>query len=125
MTDTADYAHCVDCPEVFADRKASEAHQAATLTATGEAGFTHRSHSVQIDNPTPEEKAINNARRIVARAVEVRLDAAFEDLYYEMRQGRITKEQVKEELRSYPDFVDAWGEWYDNSTDDDEVPADA
>lgn len=119
MTDSSYYAHCLNCTETFTDRDEMRAHQTDSIEPVTEigTGVSHRGHTVQVDNPTPEEVTKNAARSTVGRAVELGLDAAFEDLYYEISKGRITKEQVKEELRSYPDFADAWDDWAEGSMD--------
>lgn len=111
MTDTTQYAHCLDCPAVFADRAAMSEHGTATLAPTGEQGITAQGHRARVDNPTPEERAESRDRSTVSRAIERAMDAAFDALDSDIRRGDITEDAVTQQLRDYPDFADAWDEW--------------
>lgn len=110
-TDTTQYAHCLDCPTVFADRAAMREHMSATMTPTGEQGVVARGHGALVDNPTPEEQAESRARSTVSRAIERAMDEAFEDLDGDIRRGYVTEAEVTAQLRFYSDFADAWDEW--------------
>lgn len=105
------YAACNDCPETFTDRDAMRAHQTATLTPTGEAGVTARSHGSRVVNPTPQEREANQIRREIDHVVEDAIEQAMEELDRKVCSGILTEEQVTDALRSYPDFEEAWQEW--------------
>lgn len=108
------YAECVDCDAQFADADAAAAHRRETFEASRqEAGSLEvgvSSHTTTVVNPTPEEKAESKIRSIVHWAVEDAITDAIDSLLTEVNRESITEDQVREHLRAFPDFLDAWDE---------------
>jgi len=112
--DTKPYAVCNTCGTDLQTPAEQREHMDATMKATGELGITARSHSTTVVNPTPEEVEARRLRGVVESATERALNELCERLDDDVRRGRITEQQVTEQLRGYPDFSDAWADWLAN-----------
>lgn len=108
------YARCNTCGVDLPTKDAQRAHMDATMAEARQANPNTKSlssHSTRVINPTPEEVEANRVRRLVESAVERATEDCCQELDDEVSRGRLTNEQVKEELRHYSDFADAWDEW--------------
>lgn len=102
------YARCLTCDLVLPTPDEARQHSQDSMEpVTGEGSVIARGHSYRIVNPTPEERAASQVRREVEDAVL----RCMEDLDTMVYRGRLTVDQVREGLRDYPDFRDAWDEY--------------
>lgn len=97
------YSRCLDCGAEFADRPAMHAH----FDETRPAELGKSSHSIQVVNPTPEERA----RSRVVSEIDDALYDCMRNLERLIDRGTISKEDVAMTLSSYPDFSDAWDDY--------------
>ena len=104
------YAECRDCDAILADKDAVSAHAKETMTPTGQPGVTARSHGWRVVTPTPEEVTQRRISNLVGNAIEDAMIEAIDDLRRSVDRGDITEDEVREGLRHYPDFRDAWDE---------------
>lgn len=102
---TTTYAQCLDCTGTFSDRAAMENHLEDTFGTVKD-----QSHTVQVLNPTPTERAGHRIRAEVNNAI----DDTMTRLGRLVSNGEFTKDQVADALTHFSDFGDAWDEYHDD-----------
>lgn len=96
------YAQCKDCEVVAETQADARQHMSETQGSKG-----NRSHGMRITNATRPER-IESAIR---SDVDIVIADAMDDLDRYVQRGEMTDEEIKEALRWYPDFADAWDEY--------------
>ena len=110
-----DYGRCLNCEAPIPTPESARQHQSETMAPTGESGTTARSHSIRVVNPTPEQKRIGRIRSTVWSAVDDAIMECLDDLDRDVDRGTITRDEVTEGLRDFPDFAGAWDERCDEA----------
>ncbi|WP_402465690.1 hypothetical protein [Isoptericola aurantiacus] len=107
------YAECITCGVTLQTPADRDAHLRDTFTAAKEKdGYAAKSHAARTVNPTPEEIAESDVRRKVESALDDCMDSLDRLVY----RDRVTPEQVREALRWFPDFANAWDEYTAEAT---------
>ena len=96
------YARCRDCSVVAENQADARQHMNETHGSKG-----NSSHSMSITNPTRPERIESGVRLKVDHAISEAMD----DLDRLVARGETTDDEIKEALRWYPDFADAWDEF--------------
>jgi hypothetical protein len=97
------YGACGTCGIDLQTEVDANEHMSATFKDTKAQGGSS-GHGVQVLNPTRERRISTEVGSAVADAIEGALD----EMDRLVDSNQLTKEEITEALRGYPDFADAW-----------------
>lgn len=101
-----DYGLCTDCGVSLASEGEAHTHMSSTFHEA-EAKGGSKGHRISILNPSRGTRVERGVRWIVEDAVR----RAVEEIDDLVEQGHASTDEIREALRWYSDFSDAWDEY--------------